>query len=342
MILILFISHSNIFCTPQIISDVDVLREIGYTIYSIALINFRFKESYLMDINLELYKVFYYVAKNLSFSLASKELFISQSAVSQSIRTLESKLDATLFVRTTKKVMLTPEGQLLYDHIEPAINLMMNGHMSLLETPTLSKGKLHIGASDTICKYYLIQHLKSFHQTYPNVHIQVTNRTSTACVDLLRQGGVDFIITNLPNAAIDSHMTVLPVSEFNDVFIAGNSYHQLKEVPLSLKQLSELPILMLEKNTATSAYLYDLFEKNECYIQPSVELGSIDLLVDLAKIGLGISFVPEYCLNDVDQELFKLTLKQPLMPRQLGLVTNKKTPLSLASQKFMALLIDKE
>ncbi len=291
-----------------------------------------------MDINLELYKVFYYVAKNLSFSLASKELFISQSAVSQGIRTLETKLDTILFIRTTKKVLLTPEGQLLFEHIEPAINLIMNGHLSLLETPTLSKGKLHIGASDTICKYYLIDYLKAFHKTYPNVHLQVTNRTSTACVDLLRQGAVDFIITNLPNPAIDSQMVVLPVSEFKDVFVAGNAYSHLKEIPLSFKQLSNLPILMLEKNTATSAFLYDLFEKYDCNIQPAVELGSIDLLVDLAKIGLGIAFVPEYCIAPHEKELFSMTLKVPLVPRQLGLVTNKKNPLSLASQKFIELL----
>lgn len=292
-----------------------------------------------MDINLELYKVFYYVAKNLSFSLASKELFISQSAVSQAIRTLEVKLDATLFIRTTKRVSLTSEGQLLFDHIEPAIHLMMNGHLSLLETPTLSKGKLHIGASDTICKYYLIKHLKEFHKTYPNVHLQVTNRTSTACVDLLRQGAVDFIVTNLPNEAIDSNMVVLPVAEFKDVFIAGIAYEQLREIPLSFKQLSELPILMLEKNTATSAYLSNLFEQHNCDIHPSVELGSIDLLVDLAKIGLGISFVPEFCLAPDEKELITLTMKEPLAARHLGLVTNKKTPLSLASQKFMNLLI---
>ena len=64
-----------------------------------------------MDINYELYKVFYYVATSLSFSEASKQLFISQSAVSQSIKTLEKKLDQPLFIRSTKKVQLTPAGK---------------------------------------------------------------------------------------------------------------------------------------------------------------------------------------------------------------------------------------
>lgn len=289
-----------------------------------------------MEINLELYKVFYYVAKNLSFSQASKALFISQSAVSQAIRTLESKLNTTLFIRSTKKVNLTPEGKLLFEHIEPAINLMMNGHLSLLENPSLTKGKLHIGASDTICKYYLIPYLKQFHELFPNIHLQVTNRTSTACVDLLKQGTVDFIVTNLPNEALDDQMDVQPTEFFNDVFITGNQYAHLTNSPITLKQLANEPILMLEKNTATSNYLYKLFEQNGLFIQPSVELGSIDLLVDLAKIGLGIAFVPEYCLNN--QEVNTLSLETPLPPRQLAIVTNKMMPLNLASQKFIELV----
>lgn len=289
-----------------------------------------------MEINLELYKVFYYVAKNLSFSKASKELFISQSAVSQAIRTLESKLNTALFIRSTKKVLLTPEGKLLFEHIEPAIHLMMNGHLSLLENPALTKGKLHIGASDTICKHYLISYLKRFHEQFPNVHLQVTNRTSTACVDLLKQGSVDFIVTNLPNPALDERLNVQPTEYFNDVFIAGKNYEFIAKREITLEELTEHPVLMLEKNTATSQYLYGLFEQNHLFIEPSVELGSIDLLVDLAKIGLGIAFVPEYCLKD--QDIIKLNLKTPLPPRQLAIVTNKMMPLNLASQKMIELI----
>ncbi|PKM93426.1 MAG: LysR family transcriptional regulator [Firmicutes bacterium HGW-Firmicutes-1] len=291
-----------------------------------------------MDINLELYKVFYQVAKQLSFSKASRALYISQSAVSQSIKTLEEKLDTTLFIRSTKKVYLTPQGKLLLEHIEPAINLMINGHLSLLESPSLSKGKLHIGASDTICKYYLIPYLKEFHQNYPNVHLQVTNRTSTACVKLLKQGSVDFIVTNLPNEAIDDDLQIIPTITFNDVFIAGQAFSHLEGDKLTLNDLAVLPILMLEKNTATTAYMNKLFNDRGMSLKPSVELGSIDLLVDLAKIGLGISFVPEYCLSENDCEIFKIKLKETLPSRQLAIVTSRKTPLSLASQKFIEMV----
>ena len=117
-----------------------------------------------MDINLELYKVFYYVAATLSFSEASKHLYISQSAVSQSIKALEKKLGQPLFIRSTKKVLLTPAGEVLLKHIEPAINLISRGEEQLTDTESLGLGQLHIGASDTICRYFLVPYFKQFHQ----------------------------------------------------------------------------------------------------------------------------------------------------------------------------------
>ena len=122
-----------------------------------------------MDINYELYKVFYYVAVSLSFSEASKQLFISQSAVSQSIKVLEKKLGITLFIRSTKKVQLTPEGETLLRHIEPAINLIQRGEAQVMESSTLGGGQLRIGASDTICRYYLVPYLQNFHKNYYNM-----------------------------------------------------------------------------------------------------------------------------------------------------------------------------
>ena len=126
-----------------------------------------------MDINYELYKVFYYVATSLSFSEASKQLYISQSAVSQSIKTLEKRLNQNLFIRSTKKVRLTPEGEILLRHVEPAINLIQRGENQIMESNTLGGGQLRIGASDTICRYFLVPFLNKFHKEYPDVHIKV-------------------------------------------------------------------------------------------------------------------------------------------------------------------------
>ena len=177
-----------------------------------------------MDINYELYKVFFYVAKTLSFSEASKKLFISQSAVSQSIKALEKKLNQTLFIRSTKRVKLTPEGEVLFKHIEPAINLIMRGENQILDTNAMNGGQLCIGASDTICRYYLVPYLKAFHEHFPNIHIKVMNATSAQCVDLLENEMVDFIVTNFPNPRMNTVRNVRKVREFHDIFIANENF----------------------------------------------------------------------------------------------------------------------
>ena len=187
-----------------------------------------------MDINYELYKVFYHVASTLSFSEASKQLFISQSAVSQSIK----KLNQTLFIRSTKKVQLTPEGEILLKHVEPAMNLIRQGENQLLDSNSLNGGQLRIGASDTICRYYLVPFLSEFHKRYPNIHIKVTNRTSIECARLLDNGQVDFILTNYPNSGLGGTQNIHVLREFNDIFVANETYFPMKNRPVTRSQSS--------------------------------------------------------------------------------------------------------
>lgn len=180
-----------------------------------------------MDINYELYKVFYHVAATLSFSEASKQLFISQSAVSQSIKVLEKKLNQPLFIRSTKRVQLTPEGEILLKHIEPAMNLIRKGENQLLEAHTLNGGQLRIGASDTICRYYLVTYLNRFHKEFPNIHIKVTNHTSIECAKVLENGQCDFIVANYPNSALSGSLHTRVINEFHDVFVANRQAFDL-------------------------------------------------------------------------------------------------------------------
>lgn len=291
-----------------------------------------------MDINYELYKVFYYVANSLSFSEASKQLYISQSAVSQSIKVLEKKLNQHLFIRSTKKVQLTPEGEILLRHIEPAMNLIKRGESQILEANTLGGGQLRIGASDTICRYYLVPFLNRFHKEYPNVHIKVTNQTSIKCVDLLDSGQVDLIVTNYPNARFSntSHMRI--IKEFKDVFIANRNYFHLENRKITLKELQKNPILMLDRNSATSEFLHQIFQQYQLDLVPEIELSSNDLLIDLASIGLGIAFVPDYCLSTKSPDLFVVDIEEELPNRQLIVIHNHHLPISQAAQKFISYL----
>lgn len=291
-----------------------------------------------MDINYELYKVFYYVASSLSFSEASKRLYISQSAVSQSIKVLEKKLKRKLFIRSTKKVQLTPEGEILLKHIEPAMNLIRRGETQLLESNSLNGGQLRIGVSDTICRYYLIPYLNQFHEEFPNVHIKVINQTSIKCVELLETGQADIIVVNYPNPVLANGNQVKVVKEFMDIFVAGKKYEELKKKEISLKELQEYPILMLDKKSTTSEYLHMVFQRYQLDLVPEIEISSNDLLLDLAKIGLGIAFVPDYCLQREDEELFALKVKEKLSKRKLVAAYNEKLPLSQAAEYFLDML----
>lgn len=285
-----------------------------------------------MDINLELYKVFYYVAITLSFSEASRQLFISQSAVSQSIKTLEKKLNQSLFIRSTKKVFLTSAGETLLQHVKPAMQMLSEGE-ELLSSRTELMGQLRIGASDTICRYFLIDYLERFHKDYPDVRIKITNSTSIGCVDLLNNGQVDFIVCNSPNSRLNPHTPQKIVREFQDIFMVNPEAFPIGR-ELNLNDLMEYPLLMLSPRSTTSEYLHQIFAAQGLRLLPEVELNSNDLLMDLARIGLGIACVPDYmCRNQ--SGLTQVHLENPLPKRSLVIVQHDTLPLSQAAERFL-------
>ncbi|MGP1404159.1 MAG: LysR family transcriptional regulator [Catonella sp.] len=293
-----------------------------------------------MDINHELYKVFYHVAKTLSFSEASKELFISQSAVSQSIKVLEKRLGQKLFIRSTKKVRLTKEGEILFSHVEPAINLISLGETRILEAKSLNGGQLSIGASDTICRYYLKPFLKEFHGRYPNVHIKVVNGTSLKCVEYLKNGIADLIVVNTPNSALGQVGKIVPVKEFRDIFVANRrAFPKLISGIQSVSELQKYPMMMLDKASTTSEFLHKLFLERHLELIPSIELASNDLLIDLARIGLGIACVPDYCIDEEGEtELFVVKMKDSLPERGIAACYNDMGQTAESVFQFLNLL----
>lgn len=292
-----------------------------------------------MTVNLELYRVFYYTVKNGSFSGAAKNLYISQPAVSQSIRQLEEKLGGKLFYRTPKGILLTAEGEAMFKYIEQAYNFIVSAENKFAEMQQLLCGEIRIGASDTLCKHYLAPHLESFHRESPDVRIQVTNRTTPETIQLLKSGKVDLGIINLPVAA-DSRLEISEVFTVQDCFIAGERYRHLDGNTLSLEELTRYPLLMLEKGGSTRSYLDRYAEQLGIAIQPEIELGSIDLLVQFARIGLGIACVVKNFITDelAKGDIFELHLQPKMPPRQVGLVTLRDVPLSAVGKKFMELL----
>ena len=299
-----------------------------------------------MDINYELYKVFYHVAKSLSFSEAAAGLYISQSAVSQSVKLLEKRLGQTLFVRNTKRVSLTPEGEMLLKHIEPAIQLITRGENQLSRDASEGGMQLRIAASDTICRYVLVPFFRDLHERFPDVHINILNGTSPHCAQMLESGQVDLIVANSPNESLTGNMQIRPIRDFSDVFVGNPSHYpdcftsaNGKPRTLTMKELLTYPLLMLSKRSATSSFLHEQFQKHSLELVPSIELSSNDLLLDLARIGLGIACVPDFCIPQTEAILQRLTIKETLPKRKLVIAYDEKWPLSLPAQALIEELI---
>ena len=218
------------------------------------------------------------------------------------------------------------------------MNLIRKGENQLLEANTLNGGQLRIGASDTICRYYLVDYLKAFHLRYPNVHIKVTNNTSIECAHLLENGQVDLIVTNYPNSGLSNTQNIRMINEFHDVFVADRSHFPPAEKKLTLKELQTYPILMLDRKSTTSEFLHRMFQRSQLDLVPEIELSSNDLLIDLARIGLGVAFVPDFCLPQKEDQLYVLDLEESLPARQMVVAYKENIPLSQAARQFIDML----
>lgn len=291
----------------------------------------------MFDVNFEQYKVFYFVAKNLSFSKASKELFISQSAVSQSIKNLETRLGLNLFVRGSKSISLTTSGETLYENVKVGFSYILNGENSVKSDS--AKKELKIGASDTISKYFLLPYIESFCKLYPNVKIQIINKFSAESIELLKNSSVDIAFVSSQEFYDEKMLKFTKIKPIHDVFIAGPMFSHLKNQELSLQDLEQFSILALEKGTSTRKNLENLCKEYKLELYPEIEMQSMGLLKDFARIGLGISYISDLSLSKTT-DLFALNIKEKLPTKYIELVTPKKIKVLEQAQNFIDLILD--
>jgi len=288
--------------------------------------------------NLEWYKVFYITAISGSFSHAAEQLFITQPAVTHTIKQLEAKHKGQLFFRTSRGVKLTNEGQMLFQYIEQAYNLIDMGEKKLAEMHNLMEGEVRIGAGDTLCKHYLLPHLEVFHKLYPSIKLQITNRTTSETIQLLKAGKIDFGIINLPIR--DEQLIIRDSLLLQDCFVAGASYKHLTVSPITLDLINEHPLLLLEQGSNTRSYIDHYAKQQGVILEPDIELGSIDLLIEFARTGLGIACVIKNFVTAELEEasLYEVQLDPPIPPRRVGVVTLKNVPISVATGRFIEML----
>lgn len=287
---------------------------------------------------LDLYKVFCQVGKSKSFSKAAKELYMTQPAVSQAIMQLEAELDIRLFNRTPRGVYLTNEGEHLFEYVNSAINLINAGEEKILEFKDLTVGELKIGVGDTISKYFLLPYLEFFHNRYPNLKFKIINGMTLELCALIKSGEIDIAICNFP--IDDNSLESIPCGDVRDIFVCGEKYKDLATKEISLEEVVKYPLIFLEPNSNSRKYVEKYMLSKGIKISPEFELGSFDLLLEFAKINLGIACVTKEFSRDYLEKglLYEVNVSEEIPSRSIGVCYLKSVPLSLASTKFVEIL----
>ena len=293
-----------------------------------------------MSVKLELYRVFKEVAEVGNITAAAQALYISQSAVSQSIKQLEHDLQTRLFARNSRGVTLTAEGQMLDEYVRSAMGLLETGEEKLSQTRELQMGKLIIGASDTVTSQFLLPYLDSFHKQHPAIHIQIVSGRSHKVLGLLRSGKVDIAFASTPSDT--SSLDIYPCFNTHSIFVAGAEYPCDFDHIYSLDEIAAFPLILLERKASSRLYLERYFLQNGLRLNPEIELGARSLLVDLAAIGFGVAGVTEeFVHRDLESgRLKKLNTSFEIPARSVDMCLLNDVPQSAAAERFTAFVKD--
>lgn len=293
-----------------------------------------------MNISYDLYRLFYMVAEKGSITAAAEALYISQPAVSQSIRQLEEGLGCRVFLRTAKGVTLTAEGRELYSYVAAGISELEKGEKRLSALVNLDSGEMHIGASDMTLEYFLLPYLEQFHKQYPGIKLRITNGPTPETVRLLTQGKIEFGVISEP-AVLPEDIQVTPVREVRDIFVCGPEYRELAEKTHSVQDLARYPLIMLEKGTSTRAYVDTWLMEHGMERQPDFELATSSLIVQFVKRNLGIGCVVEdFARAAIDSgEIYPVKLDEKVPARNFALI-NRKAAMSKASEKLLGEILN--
>lgn len=289
-----------------------------------------------MNVNFELYKVFYEVAISKSISKGAEKLNISQPAVTQAIKTLESELGGKLFVRTPKGVVLTDEGSELYNYISEGMNYFINGTNKFMSLKNLDFGVLNIGSTTTIAENYLIPYLKKFHNSYPNIKINITNDLTDNLLKGLRNGNFDIVIAAIPKSNIKD-LKINFLTDLNDIFIGGDKYLDKKYD--ILENLLKEDILLQKKPSVTRTNFDNFLKDNMITCNPKMEVVSHNLLVKLVEGNFGIGIATKEFIEDkLGKTLFEIECNVNIPKRSLGFIIKNDTYPSFTTKKFIELL----
>lgn len=292
------------------------------------------------EIDLNLYKIFYIVATTGNITKASEKLYISQPAVTKSIKQLENSLGGALFIRTKKGVTLTEEGKVLLKYVKNILDEAKNAENKFNSLIKLEEGKIHIGASATVSKHFLMPYLEEFHRLYPNIDIEITNELTTNLVKGLRNGYIDFLVTNLPMKEY-MDLDIKVCAELHDSFACSTKYLQDEKRVYKLEELLKHKIITQKEPSNTRAFLNKYMQNNAIEFHPDIEIVSYNLVVEFIKAGFGIGYVTkEFVKQEIkNKEIYEIKVEPKIPTRDLGIITLKNNNLNYAATKFIELIM---
>lgn len=293
-----------------------------------------------MNINYEYYKIFYYVAKYKSFTLAANILMSNQPNVSRAISNLEGELGCRLFVRSNRGVTLTPEGQRLYSRVSVALRQLLAAEQELTGAMSLQHGIVSVGVNETALHTVFLPLLKPFHQQYPGIRIHLSSVTTPQAISELKNGSVDFALVTTPTG-ITRPLREYPIMQFHEILTAGPRFAHLAEKTFDLEQLQDYPLILLNSQTSAREFYRDFFLEHNLTPHPEIEATTTDQILPMLKNDLGLGFLPDALAREAleKQEIFQIPLSCPMPPRSVCLVKDTSRPTSIAAKELEKLLL---
>ena len=288
-----------------------------------------------MNVDLELYRVFYAVAKHKHMTKASEELHISQPAISQSIKKLEDQLGGTLFLRSNKGMGLTEEGKMFYEYVKGALELINNAENEFTSFKDLSKGEIKIGCSTTLTKLVLMNALKDFHLDYPNININITNDLTSNLINDLKLGKLDFVIFNESNIK-ETNLNLEKIKELKQGFIYNPEFYN--DNVNNFEDLNEIPLILQKEESNSRKLLNYVALQNNVKLISKMEVVSQELITEFTNIGLGIGFAIIDLAKRNYKNIKELNINKKIPNINIYLATNKSVSLTFASKMFIKYL----
>ncbi len=288
---------------------------------------------------MELYRIFYIVAVNQNITKASKELNISQPAITKHIKNLEESLGVILFNRTRKGVILTPIGQKIFLEIKNALTIFNNVENEIKNYNDNDCGIIRIGISTSLVRI-LMDYINTFYKKYPNVKIEISTNTTKDNIKLLQNGLLDLVVCKLPTT-LDKDLNFIKMGESSYEFVANKDLYNRIKQPIKLCDLINYPILLQREPSNSYFSSKKLFKENNIEIDSKLNIGSSSLLTDFTKIGYGVGYITKlYIEKELKNKSLFIIKTIPETPKiSYGIITLKNNILSNSCNKFIDYLI---